>query len=777
MIARTFPRAGLALIAGVAASIAVASGKPAQAVPSFEVIDLGILQTGIGGFFSEGVSSLNDNGLVVGFLFDGTQNIFTPALWDLNVSTVPTPLVGLTGDSRAASVNNNGDIVGSGRNANSIIDTGFVNSPDGNGLRVTQEIGVLGTGGSRAFAINDQGRITGGADDGVNPQEAFVTDDIQTIQQLGILNDNGDSFARDVAESGKAVGVSGGQAVLFDNPQIDLLDTTSIFTSSDAAALNETDEVVGTGRLAGNVRHAFYFDPLVGSMQDLGAMADDSRAADINNSSQIVGTTDLFAGFNATGGFLFEADGDQQMFLLNDLLDSNDPLGELTNVRQAVAINDLGQVLALGTRLVKQSEGEGEDGEDTFFFTDTGEFHGYVLTPTGGGGDGDDGDDLPAPEIFVEASARHGDDDAGTQSLTAESGILAIELAREQVPGDFPGFDETRGRAEGLITNVGVPTVGSLSISGGDTGLFTACDPLNEACIATKESTATSRVISHLQPLFADPDAAPDSIDLDLLLNIDGILDIGWFFEEVNSAEPSAALAETTVTAKLHTEDGTIVLFEGSARLARDGVDGADLEFFDDWEDFAENGFTIVDDSFFEDVPNQELEATFGATDVTIRDDPIRTATEFIQVQTAFEDIAFLSPGETFALELEIFTHALSEKLNFFGQLPEDFKNCFLAGSCDLEDILATDFDDFVIDHSFALADMLNTVTATSTSNTDGVTFIAVDVNGDPLPAVGVPAPPSLMLFGAGLFGLGAFALRRRRQLNWLTKAGKARRS
>ncbi len=100
-------------------------------------------------------------------------------------------------------------------------------------------------------------------------------------------------------------------------------------------------------------------------------------------------------------------------------------------------------------------------------------------------------------------------------------------------------------------------------------------------------------------------------------------------------------------------------------------------------------------------------------------------------------------------------TRAVSEKLNLFSQLSENFKDCFADGSCSLADFQAEDRDAFVIDHSFALADMLNTVSAASSSDTDGVNFVTVDGNGNPIPTFGVPEPSAVFLFLIGLVGLG----------------------
>jgi uncharacterized membrane protein len=743
----------------LACTMTAISGN-ALAVPSFEVIDLGVLRTGFGGFgiLNEFVADVNDNGLVTGSLFDDSLGRFVPALWDITQPTTPQKLQGLPNNSFARRINNNGTIVGGGRNASNI-DTGFVITLNG----APQELPVLETGGTRPFAINDQETIAGGADNGPDPQQAFVTDTQGNIQQVGTPGI--DSFARDINENGELAGVSGGQAALFDGAgQVTPLDTVPIFTSSDAAALNDTGEVVGFGRLAGGTRHAFYFDPDAddsGEVDDLGAIAGNSQASGINNSSQIVGTTELFEGFDDTAGFLLEVDGDRQMHNLNDLLDQNDPLGPLTNVRQAVAINNLGQVLAIGTRLIQRCEVPSDP--TTCDTSDSNEVHGFLLTPSDGNNGGNES--VPIPEIFVEASARRADDDAGTQSGTANSGILAIELEREETDRDFPGFDLTTARAEGLITNVGVPTVGSLSQTGGDTGIPEDCDTVTQhsvGCSETSEASSMSRVVSNLQPLFADPDAAPDSIDLDLILNIDGILDIAWFFEDLDVPEVSIASAETSVTAKLHTEDGEIVLFDGFAKLERDGIDSAALTFGGDWLDFVEEGFSITDGSAFADVPDAEDEVTQdGITVLITRADSIKTTTEFVQVQKEFNDIAFLSPGETYALELEISTRAVSEHVTYFGETPQFFKDCKIAFTCTLDDFLAVDPDQFVVDFSFALADMLNTVSATSGSDTDGVSFVTVDGNGNPIPAIGVPEPSAVFIFLLGLVGLGALRHRK----------------
>lgn len=735
-----------------------------QAIPNYSVIDLGELETGFGflGSQSETVVGMNDVGQVTGSLYNHTENRFVPAIWELgNLAAGAVELTGLIGDSYAQGINNRGEVVGSGHDGTHY-NTGFVDTPSGAGGRTVQLLATLPpSGGSRPFAINDHSRIAGGADDGTGaPQQAFYSDDFGgTIQTLG--GPAGDTLARDVAENGRLAGISDGTAALFTGTSIIPLDTDALFTYSDAFALNEYDEVVGYGTLVGGDRHAFYFDPGVGAASDLGSYAGDSIARDINNASQIVGKTEINPGSSATRGFLYEADGDQEMILLNTLLSQDDVFSRLANVREAIAINDLGQILAMGTRLEERYEDPSDP--TTRWYLDTGELHAFVLDPAAAGNQ-----PIPLPQIMVETEVIHGPEVLLPASLNADSGILVLEQEYADPDGTLGGHSRTRARAEGLITSVGVPTAGSLALSGGrvpgllnwneENEAWEQCDQLDNHCVKYKEASSVSTVVSNLMPLFADPDAAPDSIDLDLDLHIDGILDIAWFYESQNVTGLAEAFAQTTVTATLHTQDGEILLFDGSATLERVGTSSATLNLAGEWADHAGEGFTIVEDSAFKEVPNQYLRWTNpdgSGVPLYKRNDPIRTATEFVQVNRSWEDIAFLSPGEIYALELRIETYALSQDVLDYTGLSDEAKECLREHSCSWDELTDMPPDLFILDDSFALANMLETVFAQSGSNTPGVSFVAVDQFGNPLPAqVDLPLPSTLWLLLPGLMGV-----------------------
>ena len=165
-------------------------------------------------------------------------------------------------------------------------------------------------------------------------------------------------------------------------------------------------------------------------------------------------------------------------------------------------------------------------------------------------------------------------------------------------------------------------------------------------------------------------------------------------------------------------------------------MDEADLEFFDDWDQMDEEERSFEVGTSWTGVPNAQL--TFDVEQdgvpgrLVVRNDDLETEAHKLMVSQSYEDVAFLAPGEVYALELVIETAVETESVNFFGQLPQEFvEDCLGPSSCDPSEFPAAAL--FVVDHGFALADFLNTVAGVFSSDVPGVSFIAVDEFGEPL--------------------------------------------
>ncbi len=153
------------------------------------------------------------------------------------------------------------------------------------------------------------------------------------------------SIAKSINDAGQVAGnadLANGvtHAFLYSNGKMSDLGTLPGYTfSSTANGLNASGQVVGESFLGtGSAGHAFLYSQ--GMMHDLGVLAGDtsSTANAINNSGAVVGES---FGPNGDRAFLYS---NGVMTDLNSLL----PVGSNVHLEDALGINNLGQIVALG---------------------------------------------------------------------------------------------------------------------------------------------------------------------------------------------------------------------------------------------------------------------------------------------------------------------------------------------------------------------------------------------------------------------------------------------
>jgi probable HAF family extracellular repeat protein len=183
------------------------------------------------------------------------------------------------------------------------------------------DLGTLGGGVSRAFAVNDLGHIVGEAETESGAMHAFLWEE-GTMTDLGTLA--GDySSAWDINSHGQVVGLSTGQngrlrAFLWADAQFSDLGTLGGGWSA-AEGINDAGQIVGVSEVADGVVHAFLWED--GVMRDIhGLAAEESWAKAINISGAVVGYWKN-PGLNG-GGFVYDTQAgmrDLALYLPPDL--------------------------------------------------------------------------------------------------------------------------------------------------------------------------------------------------------------------------------------------------------------------------------------------------------------------------------------------------------------------------------------------------------------------------------------------------------------------------
>jgi probable HAF family extracellular repeat protein len=292
----------------------------------YTITDLGTL----GGDTSQAFG-INDQGQVVGLANLNTQ-IYHAFFWDGKTMTDLGTLGGQL--SSATDINGAGQVVGmshvSGGKSRAFLQQ--------NG--VMQDLGTIGGDSSGASGINSAGQVVGwDSFTGVHSR-AFLWQN-GSMQLLGTFG--GHSFAEDINDAGQVVGFSDygpptaqTHAFLWQNGAMQDLGHLG-GDLSRAAAINETGQVVGSSDLIG-ARHAFLWQN--GAMQDLGTLGGKfSDAYDINNNGQVVGYSTNSAGVGRA--FLWE---NGQMKDLNTMIPADSGWGLV----EARAINKKGQIVGYG---------------------------------------------------------------------------------------------------------------------------------------------------------------------------------------------------------------------------------------------------------------------------------------------------------------------------------------------------------------------------------------------------------------------------------------------
>ncbi len=319
----------------------------------YDAIDLGTLP----GKNESRAYSVNNNGQVVGYSMHGWRAV----LFDSTGSGSNIDLGVIASgndpgyDSIAYAVNNLGQIVGESDTGPYDVATLF--DPSGNGINTN--LGHLGStsGHDRgvARAINDLGQIAGYAANSSGDFRAALFDPSGGGSNLDLGTLGGDtSHAMDINTNNCIVGYartssSNNRATIFDPTGGD--SNTNLGTLggeiSYAFAVNESGVIVGAADWTNTISmaHAVIFDPGGnGNNNDLGVLAggDYSAAYSINNHGKIVGVAKDSSGTRYAT--LFDSTGGGTNINLNTLVD---PAFHL-DLRSAQDINDDGWIVGYG---------------------------------------------------------------------------------------------------------------------------------------------------------------------------------------------------------------------------------------------------------------------------------------------------------------------------------------------------------------------------------------------------------------------------------------------
>jgi probable HAF family extracellular repeat protein len=286
------------------------------------------------------LTGLNDAGQVVGWGPSGGSSttgafVFSGGTWSALTGPWNTPPANY--DARANAINNAGQVVGMYYNPQVGAGAAYLSS-GGTVTALSPAVGPI----SNAMAINNAGQVVGLAQTATDTHPFLYSGG--QVTNLGTLGGTY-GYATAINASGQVAGFSSlpGNATqhgfLYSGGKLQDLGALG-GTWSNATGINASGQVVGYATTASGTYHAFLYSG--GKMTDLGTLGGGlSTAYGINDVGQVVGSS---LGADFTHAFLYSGG---KMTDLNTLL----PHGTSVTLLGALAINNHGQILALGTNI------------------------------------------------------------------------------------------------------------------------------------------------------------------------------------------------------------------------------------------------------------------------------------------------------------------------------------------------------------------------------------------------------------------------------------------
>jgi probable HAF family extracellular repeat protein len=258
-----------------------------------QMLDLGTL----GGTWATVLrSGLNDKGQVCGWSQVTPGGAIHAFLWDINNGRQDLGDQPGWGTSVAVAINKKGQVCGEAFTPDG--ERAILWDPKGG----HQDLGTLPEGTySRASAINSKGQVVGNADTGGHDHAFFWDPKMNEgkIQDLGTLPGGKMSVAMFINSKGQVVGRADTADLkmhaFFWDPKVGQMQDMGNMGESNNIwphAINNKGQVVGYAEFSGGLEaHAFFWDPKVGQMQDLGTPLGGplNLAYDINTKGQISG--------------------------------------------------------------------------------------------------------------------------------------------------------------------------------------------------------------------------------------------------------------------------------------------------------------------------------------------------------------------------------------------------------------------------------------------------------------------------------------------------------
>ena len=309
----------------------------------YVVTDLGTL----GGNWSV-ATSINDLGQIVGIttLADGSFQGFS---WSNGQMTV-------LGDSfYPVDINNSGLIAGN----NFSFYLGYFSSFQYhallyNGGNIT-DMGSLGGGYSRAYALNNLGQVVGQSTTNSEVSRAFLYDN-GSMKNLGVLSPGDYSVALGINNNGAIVGYSGrssNNACLWNNNTITAIAPVSYPRFSQANAINDSGQIVGNYSAMFTQPTGFIYNGGIISFESYYAV---SNPVAINNSGQAVGSSN--PEYYSPHGVVWN---------------NTDGTATLLPLSRATDINNKGQIVGYGANTAGQTH--------AFLLSPVGKCQSYQVQP------------------------------------------------------------------------------------------------------------------------------------------------------------------------------------------------------------------------------------------------------------------------------------------------------------------------------------------------------------------------------------------------------------